>query len=84
MNRLCTLVALMVLSSSAQAGNSFSFVVGGHRIRIEAPSHCRSASCVASVSIPGIYQMRRWRDRYDDDESEVAAPAQPPVPAPCR
>ena len=82
MNRLCTLVALMVLSSSAQAGDSVSFVIGGRRIQIETSSHCRSVSCVASVSIPGIYQMRRGRDRYDDDESEVAAPAQPPVPAP--
>jgi uncharacterized protein (DUF2147 family) len=81
MKRLSTLVVLMALSSAAQAGDSFSVVVGGHRIRIEAPRHCRSASCV-SVSILGIYQTRRGRDRYNDDERNVAATAKPAAPAP--
>jgi uncharacterized protein (DUF2147 family) len=80
------LTVLMVLSSSAYAGNSFSFVVGGHRIRIEAPRYCNSPSCV-SVSIPGIYQTRRI-DRYHDRDDDIAAvpaavvPAKPPAPAP--
>jgi Uncharacterized protein conserved in bacteria (DUF2147) len=85
MKRLFYLAVLMLLSPSAHAGNSFSFVVGGHRIHIEAPSHCDSPSCV-SVSIPGIYQTRGrgdgYRDRYHDDTPEVAAPANPPAPAP--
>lgn len=82
MKRFWFLVVLMALSSSAHAGNSLSFVVGGHRIRIEAPRHCNSPSCV-SVSIPGIYETRRWRDRFDDDdEREVAAPVKPPATAP--
>jgi uncharacterized protein (DUF2147 family) len=76
----------MVLSSSAQAGNSFSFAVGGHRIRIEAPRYCGSPSCV-SVSIPGIYQTRRRDDKYrgrygDIDATPVAAPAKPLAPPP--
>jgi uncharacterized protein (DUF2147 family) len=69
----------MALSSSAQAGDSYSFVVAGHRIHIEAPRHCRSASCV-SVSIPGIYRSNRWRDR-DDDVAASPPPANPPAPA---
>jgi uncharacterized protein (DUF2147 family) len=86
MKRFYYFVVLMLLSSSAHAGNSFSFVVGGHRIRIEAPRHCSSPSCL-SVSIPGIYQTRRrddkYRDRYDDiDASPAAAPAKPLAPAP--
>lgn len=85
MKRFCCLVALMVLSSSAQAGSSLSFVVGGHRISIEAPRNCRSASCVA-VSVPGIYETRRGRDRNDDidDAPTAAVPAKPiaPMPAP--
>ena len=81
MKRFWYLVVLMVLSSSAYAGDSLSFVVGGHRIRIEAPRHCNSPSCV-SVSIPGIYESRRWRDSDDDDDRDVAAPARPPVTAP--
>ena len=80
MKRFFYLVVLMALSSSAHAGSSFSFVVGGHRIRIEAPRDCNSPSCV-SVSIPGIYETRGGRDRYDDidDASDAAAPAKPPA-----
>jgi uncharacterized protein (DUF2147 family) len=84
MKRLLSFAILMLLSPSAYAGNSFSFVVSGHRIHIEAPSHCDSPSCV-SVSIPGIYQTP-GHDRYRDDNPEVAASAAPassaPFPAP--
>jgi uncharacterized protein (DUF2147 family) len=83
MKRFCALVVLMVLSSSAYAGESFSFTVAGHRIHIEALRHCRSTSCV-SVSIPGVYETRRSRERYDDRDA-AAAPAKPlgaaPAPA---
>ena len=72
MKRFFYFVVLMLLSSSAQAGNSFSFVVGGHRIRIDAPRSCRSPSCV-SVSIPGIYQTHRARERDDIDAASSAA-----------
>jgi uncharacterized protein (DUF2147 family) len=75
MKRLLSFAVLMLLSPSAYAGNSFSFVVGGHRIHIEAPSHCDSPSCV-SVSIPGIYQTH-GRDRSHDDTPQVVAPAAP-------
>jgi uncharacterized protein (DUF2147 family) len=80
MKRFFYLVVLMVLSSSAQAGNSFSFVVAGHRVTIEAPRDCNSPSCV-SVSIPGIYQTHGGRDRYDgnDDASDAAVPVKPPA-----
>jgi hypothetical protein len=60
---------LMALSSPAYAGSSISFSVGGHRIHIEASSHCRSTSC-ASVSVSGIYDSRRKRDRFDDDDRD--------------
>ncbi len=47
MKRFGFFVVLMLLGSPAYAG-SFSFVVGGHRIHIEAPRHCRSTSlCLA-------------------------------------
>jgi hypothetical protein len=84
MKRFCALAVLMLLGSPADAGESFSFVIGGHHIHIEASRHCNSASCV-SVSIPGIYEKRARRDRYDDDAptppAPVAAPVAPP-PAP--
>jgi hypothetical protein len=83
MRQFLYLVVLMALSSSAQAGNSFSFVVAGHRIAIEAPRDCSSPSCV-SVSIPGIYETGGGRDRDDDlddtsDASDAAAPVKPPA-----
>jgi uncharacterized protein (DUF2147 family) len=82
MKRLGYLVVLMALSSSAHAGDTLSFVIGGHRVTIDAPRNCRSASCV-SVSIPGIYQTRRKRDRDDDTAVAPApVPAKPPVAAP--
>src|ERR1700722_7818709 len=83
MKRFLYLVVLRALSSSADAGNSFSCVVAGHRVTIEAPRDCNSPSCV-SVSIPGIYPSRGERDRYDenDEASDAAAPAKPPAAAP--
>jgi hypothetical protein len=72
------LAVLMMLGSPVYAADSISFVIGGHRIHIEAPRHCNSASCV-SVSIPGVYE-RRGRDRTDDDDRGVAAPAAAPAP----
>jgi hypothetical protein len=82
--RFCYLAMLMALSSSAHAGNSFSFTVGGHRIQIEAPKNCDEPSCI-SVSIPGIYQTGRRRERDDDDNRNakqvVAVPVAPPAPA---
>jgi uncharacterized protein (DUF2147 family) len=88
MKRFLYLVVLMALSSSAHAGNSFSFVVAGHRVIIEAPRDCNSPSCV-SVSIPGIYEARGVRDGDDDtddssdtsDTSDAAAPVKPAAAA---
>jgi uncharacterized protein (DUF2147 family) len=79
MKRFCLLLALMMLSSSAYAGESFSFVIAGHRIRIESSSHCNSPSCV-SVSIPGVYETRRRR--YEDNDAAPVTPTKPPAPEP--
>jgi hypothetical protein len=85
MKRFCCFAVLMLLSSSAHAGNSLSFVLGGHRIRIETSRHCNPASCV-SISIPGVRQTRRARDRDRDNDIGAApaasAPAKPLAPAP--
>jgi uncharacterized protein (DUF2147 family) len=75
MKRLCCLVALMAMSSSAHA-DSFSFVLGGYRIRIEASRHCGSLSC-AYFSIPGIYQTGHSssKARQETSRQEAATPA---------
>ena len=77
MKRFCFLAVLMLLSPSAYA-DSFSFSVGGHRIHIESSRHCRSTSC-ASVSISGLYQSRRKRDRHDDDNRDEPVQTTPPA-----
>jgi hypothetical protein len=70
--------ALIMFGSQVHAADSISFVIGGHRIHIEASRRCNSASCV-SVSIPGNYQ-KHGRDRYDDDDRNVTGSAAPTVP----
>jgi Uncharacterized protein conserved in bacteria (DUF2147) len=83
MRLLFAFAALMMIGSPVYAGESISFVISGHRVHIEAPRHCNSASCV-SVSIPGIYE-KRGRDRSDDDDrtatgsAAAAAPVQASV-----
>lgn len=74
MKRFCALVILMLLGSPAHAGDSFSFVIGGHHIHIETSRHCNSASCV-SVSIPGMYEKRARSNRYDDEVRDAPPPA---------
>jgi uncharacterized protein (DUF2147 family) len=64
-------IVLMMLSSSAYAGHTYSFVVGRHRVYIEAPRHCHSPSCL-SVSLP---EIRETLDRYDNIEAAPAAAA---------
>ena len=79
MKRFFYVILLMLLSSSAYAGHTFSFVVGRHRVRVEAPRHCYSPSCL-SVSIP---EIRETLDRYDNaTEAAAAVPAKPLAPAP--
>src|SRR5258707_10321434 len=76
--RLFYVIVLMVLISSAYAGHTLSFVVGRHRVRIEAPRHCHSTSCL-SVSIP---EIRETLDRYDNTEAPAAVLARPLAAAP--
>jgi hypothetical protein len=79
MKRLGYLAMLMVLSSSAttaQAGQSYSFVIGGHRIHIEARHGCRSLSCVSWSDL--------GRNRRDRDEDAPAAKPSVAAPAPAQ
>ena len=76
--RFCYVIVLMVLSSSAYAGQTLSFVVGRHRVRIEAPRYCHSPSCL-SVSIP---EIRETLDRYDNTGAPAAVAEKQLAPAP--
>ncbi len=79
MKRLGYLAVLMMLSSSAHAG-TFSFVVHGHRVRVERPSHCFSRSCL-SVTLPGLHGTHEG-DRVDDIAAASDASPAKPAPAP--
>lgn len=69
------LVVLMAISSSANAG-SYSFVIGGRHIYIEAPRHCRSSSCVSVSSFE-----RKSEPRDQAVTAPVAVPVSPPAQA---
>ena len=83
--------AMLLATSSAQAGgNSFSFQIEGHRIRIEAPRNCASLDCI-KISAPSLKGKFDSFGKSKDDDDDVVeskpAPAQatvtpPPAPAP--
>jgi uncharacterized protein (DUF2147 family) len=81
--------ALLLSSTLAQAGDSYSFDIGGRSVTIHAPRGCDQPSCI-SVSIPGIFHYGPKRgarieiDREENDmETSAAAPVViPPPPQP--
>lgn len=96
MKRFFAITAILLAATSAHAGDSYSFDVGGRTVHIDAPSDCRSTSCV-SVSIPGVYESgprRPKRAKAADDreqqakgnsqakpaESDIASPARDAMP----
>lgn len=76
MLRLCVLAVLVAVSSSAEAGGSISFTVGGHRVHIESSRYCRSPSC-ASVSISGT--SRKYVREDNDRAAAAPVTSAPPV-----
>jgi uncharacterized protein (DUF2147 family) len=72
MKRLRYLAVLVVLSSSASTAQAGDFVIGGHRIHVEARRGCRSLSCVSWSDL--------GRNRRDRDED--AAPVKPALAVP--
>jgi hypothetical protein len=78
MKRFCFLAVLMVLSSSAQAGGSISFSVGGHRVHIESSRYCRATSC-ATVSVSGAGRKYGRTDDVRGPAAPAPAAAAPPV-----
>jgi uncharacterized protein (DUF2147 family) len=86
MKKLTILAALFMATTSAHAGNGISFEIEGQKIRIEAPRHCDSLSCI-KISAPGFKGFKS--NQADDDDDAVSnppparlAPAPAPAPAP--
>jgi uncharacterized protein (DUF2147 family) len=83
MKKLTILAALVMATTSAQAGNSISFEIDGHKVRIEAPRNCDQLSC---IKISGFDLKGFKSSRVEDDDGPAANPDSPapkssPVPA---
>jgi uncharacterized protein (DUF2147 family) len=85
MKKLYVLAALLMATTSAHAGNSISFEIEGHRIRIEAPRNCDSLSCIR-VSAPSLsgssFGGFKGFNAKSNDDNDVAERADPPKAAP--
>ena len=85
MKKLYVLAALLMATGSAHAGNSISFEIEGHRIRIEAPRNCDQLSCIR-VSAPSLsgssFGGFKGFNSKSTDEDDVAERADPPKAAP--
>jgi uncharacterized protein (DUF2147 family) len=89
MKKLALVATLLLATTSAYAGNSISFEVNGHKIRIDAPRNCDSLSCLQISGISGSgfgSKSKRFDDGNYDDDNNVAAntyqPAAKSQPAP--
>jgi uncharacterized protein (DUF2147 family) len=89
MKKLYILAALLMASTSAHAGNSISFEIEGHKVRIEAPKHCDQLSCI-KISAPGLsgsgFNFKGVNSNHSGDDDSVPTnsnpPAQQAAPAP--
>jgi uncharacterized protein (DUF2147 family) len=76
MKKLAIAAALLLVTSTAQAGQNYSFEIGGRTVRIHAPRGCDSPSCI-SISIPGLYD----NGAKDTDDDNVQASSRADAPA---
>jgi uncharacterized protein (DUF2147 family) len=90
MKRLLVLAALLMAVPSAHAGNSISFQIEGHKIRVHAPKNCSSLSCI-QISAPSLSgssfgNFKGFNSKSDSDDADIAEPspttAQTAAPAP--
>ena len=96
MNKLvfAAATALLLATTSAQAGSGISFEIDGQRIRIESPRGCSSLSCI-TISAPGYkgklgnIDLKGFGSKDNDDDvstpsttTATAPAATAPAPAP--
>ena len=87
MKKLVTIVALLMATTAAHAGNGVTFQINGERIQIEAPRNCDSLSCI-KITAPGFkgslgnVDLKGLGSSKDDDDVADSTPA--PAPAPVR
>jgi uncharacterized protein (DUF2147 family) len=91
MKKLTIIAALLMTTAHAHAGNSISFEIDGHKVRIEAPKNCSELSCLKitgfdakGLDIKGFdikgFNLKGLK-RFDDDD-DGATRSDPPAPKP--
>jgi uncharacterized protein (DUF2147 family) len=82
MKKFYLAAALLLATTSAQAGgNSISFQIEGHRIRIDAPRNCSSLDCI-KISAPSLSGKFGSFGKSKDDDDDVAESKPAAAPAP--
>jgi len=83
MKKLYIIAALLMASTAAQAGNSVSFEIEGHKIHIEAPKNCDELSCI-KISGQGLsgFNLKGLKSNDDDTVDNSNPPVQNTVPVP--
>ena len=95
MKKLFVLAALLMATPSAYAGNSISFQIEGHKIRVHAPRNCSSLSCIqisapslsnSSISGSSLGNFKGFKSKGSSDDADMAepAPTTAPTTAPAR
>jgi len=81
MKKLAIVATLLLATTAAHAGNSISFEVNGHRIRIEAPRNCEALSClqISGSGLSGAGFGSKSKRFDDDNDNDVAANTDQPV-----
>ncbi|HLZ02207.1 MAG TPA: DUF2147 domain-containing protein [Bradyrhizobium sp.] len=81
---LAAAAALLMASTTAQAGNGFSFEINGQKIRIESPRNCNSLSCLSVTNNGSAINLKNLNlnGKKSDDDDDVASNAPPARPAP--
>jgi uncharacterized protein (DUF2147 family) len=93
MKKLLILAALLMAAPSAYAGNSISFQIEGHKIRVHAPRNCSSLSCIqisapslsdSSISGSSLGNFKGFKSKGSSDgaDSAESAPTTAPHAAP--
>ena len=77
MKKLYIIAALLMASTAAHAGNSVSFEIDGHKIRIEAPKNCDQLSCI-KISGQGLSGFN-FKGLKSNDDNDVAENSNPPA-----
>ena len=83
MKKLALVATLLLATTSAHAGNSISFEVNGHTIRVEAPRNCQALSCLQISGISGSdfgSKSKRFDDSNYDHDNNVTANSDQPAP----